>query len=223
MKRSVAILRPEPGNIATARRVEAAGWTAIRLPLFEVHGCEWRAPDPAGFDALVLTSANAARHAGAEVARLADLPVYAVGTATASAARDAGLHVRLTGMADAAGLLADARAMGVSRALHLAGRDRLATSPVIARTITVYASEPLHHDPAAIRALSGTVALLHSPRTARRLADLVDAAGLTRSKVRLAALSPAVALAAGEDWHGLAVAAAPDDASLLDAVRSVIG
>ncbi len=223
MSRPVAILRPEPGNAATAARVEAAGWATIRLPLFEVHRCEWQAPDPAEFDALVLTSANATRYAGAEIARFAGLPVLAVGIATADAAREAGLHVRLIGTSDAASLLTEARTMGVSRALHLAGRDRLATSPAIARTIAVYASDALDHDPTAIRDLSGAAALLHSPRAARRLADLVDAAGLSRSRVRLAALSPAVARAADAGWDTIVVATAPDDASLLDAARSVVG
>ncbi|WP_375381488.1 uroporphyrinogen-III synthase [uncultured Sphingomonas sp.] len=223
MSRPVAILRPEPGNAATAARVEASGWTAIRLPLFEVHGRAWQAPDPAEFDALVLTSANAARHAGAEITKLAGLPVLAVGIATADAAREAGLHVSLTGTSDAASLLADARAMGVSRALHLAGRDRLATSPAITHTITVYASDALDHDPVVTRELSGAVALLHSPRAARRLAELADAAGLNRSGVRLAALSAAVARAAGAGWDTVAVATTPDDASLLDAAQSVLG
>lgn len=223
MTRPVAVLRPEPGNAATTARVMAAGWTAIRLPLFQVRACPWQVPDPADFDALVLTSANAARHAGAELARLTGLPVYAVGIATADAAREAGFHVKLTGTADATRLLADARTMGVSRALHLAGRDRLMTSSIIAHTITVYASEPLHPDPTSIQVLSGAVALLHSPRAARRLADLVDSAGLSRSDLRLATLSPSVARAAGAGWNTIAVAATPDDASLVDAVRSTVG
>jgi uroporphyrinogen-III synthase len=37
MTRSLAVLRPEPGNAATAARIEARGLTAIRLPLFEMR------------------------------------------------------------------------------------------------------------------------------------------------------------------------------------------
>src|SRR3546814_9776925 len=52
------------------------------------------------FDALLLTSAFAAREAGPEIARLATLPVYAVGDATARAAEAAGLTVAMTGTAE---------------------------------------------------------------------------------------------------------------------------
>ena len=64
MTRPIAVLRPEPGNAATADRIAALGLAAIRLPLFEVRALDWAPPDPAGFDALLLTSANAPRLAG---------------------------------------------------------------------------------------------------------------------------------------------------------------
>ena len=38
---SLAVLRPEPGNTATAGRIEAAGARAIRLPLFAVKALDW--------------------------------------------------------------------------------------------------------------------------------------------------------------------------------------
>ena len=61
-------------------------------------------------------------------------------------------------------------------------------------------------------ALAGTVALLHSARAARRLAALVDG---RRSAISLAALSPAVAAAAGAGWGHVAAADAPSDAALV--------
>ena len=79
MSRAVAVLRPEPGNAATATRVEAAGLAAIRLPLFAVRALDWTPPDPAAFDALILTSANTPRLAGPGIDSLASLPVFAVG------------------------------------------------------------------------------------------------------------------------------------------------
>jgi uroporphyrinogen-III synthase len=36
------------------------------MPLFAIVPLDWTAPDPAQFDGLVLTSANAVRHAGEE-------------------------------------------------------------------------------------------------------------------------------------------------------------
>src|SRR5690242_6691986 len=97
MSRAVAVLRPEPGNAATAAAIEALGLTAIRLPLFEIHAIDWAPPDATRFDALLLTSANAARHAGQGLAGFRSLPVHAVGEATAAAAREAGLEVVAVG------------------------------------------------------------------------------------------------------------------------------
>ena len=217
MTRAIAVLRPEPGNAATAVRVEAAGLTAIRLPLFVVHAVKWTVPDPARFDALVLTSANAPRLAGARLDALADLPVFAVGPATAAAAEVRGLTVAATGDGDGADLAATLAARGFSRALLLAGRDRrLQAGGVIAEAVAVYASDPVPVDAAAIEALAGSVALLHSARAAQRFAEL---AGPVRATIRLATISRAVADAAGPGWEQVAAADTPDDAALVALAR----
>ena len=57
------------------------------MPLFSVESLAWKVPDAASFDALLLTSANAVRQAGAGLTQLRGLPVHAVGAATATAAR----------------------------------------------------------------------------------------------------------------------------------------
>ena len=74
MSRAVAVLRPEPGNAATAARIEQVGLTAIRLPLFSVRAVDWVVPDPARFDSLILTSANTPRLAGAGLDTFATEP-----------------------------------------------------------------------------------------------------------------------------------------------------
>jgi len=215
VSRAVAVLRPEPGNAATAAAIEALGLTAIRLPLFEVHAIDWTPPDVTRFDALLLTSANAPRHAGPRLAALRGLPVHAVGDATAAAARDAGLEVVAVGDRDGAALVAAAAASGVRRGLLLGGRDRaLASHPIIAEAIAVYASDPVAVPVEALDQLAGSVVLLHSARAARRVADLIDRAGIDRRTVRLAAISAAAADAAGGDWEHIAAAATPDDAAL---------
>lgn len=222
MTRPLAVLRPEPGNAATVARIEALGLAAIRLPLFEVRALDWATPDPARFDALLLTSANTVRHAGSGLAALAQLPVHAVGEATATAARGAGLDVVAVGARDGAALLATAAERGVRRALLLGGRDRAVDNhPIIAATIAVYASEPIAIAVAAIDRLAGSVALLHSPRAARRVAELAGRAGLDRRRVRLAAISAAAAEAAGGGWDRVAVAGTPEDAALIDLARTL--
>jgi len=222
MSRAIAVLRPEPGNAATAAAIEVLGLTAIRLPLFEVHAIDWVAPDASRFDALLLTSANAPRHAGPGLAALRGLPVHAVGDATAAAARDAGLEVVAVGGRDGAALVAAAAASGVRRGLLLGGRDRaLASDPIIAEAIATYASDPMAVPVEALDRLTGSVVMVHSPRAARRVADLIDRAGIDRRTVRLAAISAAAAQAAGDDWDRIAAAATPDDAALTALARAL--
>jgi uroporphyrinogen-III synthase len=219
MSRPVAVLRPEPGNAATAARLEAFGLTAIRLPLFETHAIDWIAPNPERFDALVLTSANAPRLAGPALATFAHLPVYAVGQATAEAAHAAGLSVVEIGRGDARALIAKARDHDVRRALHLSGRER-AVDPggIIADAVAVYASDPIAAD---VSLLEGAVALLHSPRAARRLSALIDDGLILREHVTIAALSSAIAAAAGDGWRRVVVATTPSDAALIDCARDL--
>ncbi len=220
MTRAVAILRPEPGNTRTAARIEALGLIAIRLPLFAIAPLTWTPPDPGDHDALLLTSANAVRQAGPGLARLIALPVVAVGEETAAAARSAGLTVALVGTGDAETAVARARQAGFGRPLHLAGRDRTALlHPVDA--IAVYASDATEVAPADVLALAGTVAMLHSRRAADRLAALCACDGIDRAGLRLAAISVAVADAAGDGWAEIRVARHPDDAALVEIARDL--
>ena len=67
----LAVLRPEPGASATLGRAQAMGLAAFAMPLFAVEPVAWTAPAPHDFDALLLTSANAVRHAAKSWALLA--------------------------------------------------------------------------------------------------------------------------------------------------------
>ena len=222
MIRRLAVLRPEPGNAATVARAGAAGFATVSLPLFAVQPLAWSAPSAADFDALILTSANALRFGGAGLSALAALPVLAVGPHTAAAARAAGFDVMATGGGDGAEIAALALAHGVSRALHLTGRDRtLSAGGPIAQGIAVYESAAVPVDPVRLQVMIGSVALLHSARAARRLAELLDAAGIDRAHVAIAAFSAAIAAAAGEGWADIDSAATPDDAALFAAATRV--
>jgi len=200
------ILRPEPGNSATAARAQAMGLEAVQCPLFEIEPVAWRTPDPAPYDHLLLTSANALRHGGAKLARLTSLDVLAVGTATADAARGAGFTVALTGDDGVDALLA--ALPDDQRLLHLTGADhvQLAARHRIERVV-VYRSVPV----AASIPPGRTVALVHSPRAGARLADLA----LSRADLAIAAISTAAAAACGTGWAALEAADQPDDMALL--------
>jgi uroporphyrinogen-III synthase len=120
----VIVLRPEPSAAATIERALQQGLEPIAIPLFEIERVAWRAPDPSAFDGLLLTSANAVRQGGEELARLRGLPVYAVGSSTAEVARAAGFDIASTGEAGVDRLLGSIEPE--VRLLHLCGENRRA-------------------------------------------------------------------------------------------------
>ena len=189
-------------------------------PLFELHAVDWTPPDPQRVDALMLTSANAATHAGDALALYAGLPCYCVGAATASAAERAGLQRIMTGPSDGLALLQLMRAEGVRNVLHLCGREHIALehSEMRFERRIVYAADAVPAlPPGAVAALrSGALALIHSPRAGRTFAELADAAGISRATVSAAAISPAAAAALGPGWRAVHAAPRPDDHALLE-------
>ncbi|MDT8760776.1 uroporphyrinogen-III synthase [Sphingomonas psychrotolerans] len=220
MSRPIAVLRPEPGNRVTAAAIEARGRTAIRMPLFEVRPVQWQPPAPEAFDALILTSGNALRHAGPDLTTLNRLPVYAVGKATADAALRRGFHVACVGDADAASLLARAEATGVRRALHLAGRERtVEAGGIVARVITVYASE--RRTPIDVARFAGSIVLVQSARSGAWLGELIDAQGLDRSRIVLVAVSDPAAAAAGSGWEQVMVPNCKTSEALIEAALAL--
>ena len=208
----ILILRPQPGADETAARARAMGLDPVTAPLFTVRPLDWRAPDPAGFDAVLLTSANAARHAGDAMTPFLGRPCYAVGERTAQAARAAGFTDVRTGPSDSAALVAMAAAAGVKAAVHFCGRHHFAIRhPAVAVThVAVYASDRGQRMPADAE---DALVLLHSPRAAAHFADL---AGDRRAGIRIAAISAMTAEAAGPGWTSVHVAAAPRDEALLE-------
>nr|WP_277998582.1 uroporphyrinogen-III synthase [Sphingomonas liriopis] len=203
------VVRPEPGNTRTVARLRSGGGDVASLPLFAAAPVAWEVPDPVHFDALLLTSANAVRHTGDGLARLATLPVIAVGAETAAVAQAAGLGIAVTGDGGIADALAAAARAGLHRPLHLAGREHM---PSGHPTAIVYASADVAADPHDFATLaSGRIVLLHSVRAARRVAGLVAD---TRQATGIAALSPAIRAAAGDGWALALTAAMPTDAAL---------
>lgn len=211
MMRTAIVVRPAPGGGQTIARLAALGIPALEFPLFVIAPVAW-SPLNETFDALLVTSANAMRHGGIGLEALIALPVVAVGEGSARAARAAGFQVAVTGAADGREAVEGAHQVGFSRLLHLAGRDRIDLPDVT--SITVYRSDALYPPPGALEVARGQVALLHSPRAARHFAALVDRDAVPRHKVRIAALSEAVAQSVGGGWGTIGVAPRPDDAVL---------
>lgn len=203
------ILRPEPGASATVAKARDRGLEARAVPLFEVEPVDWSAPEPAGFDGLLLTSANAVRCAGEQVLRLRGLKAYTVGEATAQAARDGGFDVAATGNSGVDRLLGSIDPE--LKLLHLCGEDRREPDDA-AQEITpvvVYRSKQIDDPP--LRELSDSIAVIHSPRAGQRFAELVN----ERGAISIAAISAAASDAVGKGWKAVETAEQPNDDALL--------
>jgi uroporphyrinogen-III synthase len=210
--RRLFLFRPEPGARHSADQARAMGLDAVLVPLFAIEPIDWTAPDPADFDAILLTSANAIRHCGDSIDSLRGLPAHCVGEATALAANLAGLGVASVGTAGVDELLASIPAG--TRLLHLCGEDRRDPTDDSRSITCVCVYRAVATDlPADLDELVGNVAAVHSPRAAKRLAELVKAEA--KPTVRVAAISPAAATAAGEGWESVHPASEPSDSALL--------
>ena len=184
------------------------GFEPVIAPLFEIVPVAWEVPDPADFDAVVMTSANAARHGGPGLAALAHLPVFAVGEATAEAAREAGFADVSSGSGNAldlSGHVGSGR-VGSRRVLHLAGADHLALDLASVTTISVYSARPL-----ATVLPKGDVVLVHSARAGTRFAELAA----ERAALSIVAISAAAASACGGGWAQVVAADRPREHAML--------
>jgi uroporphyrinogen-III synthase len=230
----VLVTRPLPDGERTALRVAARGYEPVIEPLIAVR---WNDSPPLAFDgvqAVAFTSANGVR-ALARRGPVPPLPVWAVGEATAAAARAAGLapvHAAAGDVTSLAGGMACMLDPGAGAVLHVAGSHvagdlagALAAAGFTVRRAVLYeAVEADALSGAALAALGAeglAAALFFSPRTAGVFVKLAHRAGLTgRCRgVEALCLSPACAAAArGEPpvpWRAVRAAGSPAEDSLL--------
>jgi len=223
MTRPILTIRPEPGCGATVAAGAEASLAIAGCPLLELRAVAWQVP-PGPFDGLLLGSPNALRLGGQAVDSLVDKPVYAVGKATAEAARQRGFAIARIGEEGLQKLL-ESLAPANLRLLRLAGRERVALSPPPGLTIgtaIVYEAKDLAlSDEAATLLRGGALVLLHSGAAARRLAAECDRLAIHRRDIALAALSPRIAEAVGPGWAALRSAAEPTEAALLALAREM--
>jgi uroporphyrinogen-III synthase len=213
--RAVIILRPEPGASESAARAKRLGLMPRLCPLFEARAIEWDAPPAEEFDALLMTSAQAVRLGGPQLANFRDLPAYAVGSATARAMADAGFQKIVSGDQDGSAIAARIAADGHRRLLHLGGTTvaPFEAGPLSIRRVAVYsigekadaALEPLLE--------RGAVLLVHSPRAGNRLAALVGPQ--RRSELHIVAISAAALASCGPGWSSGEAPDQPDDERML--------
>lgn len=225
--RRVWITRAQPGAARTAARLTALGFTPVVAPLLAIRPLPDAldaAPDFAAVAALAFTSPNGVAAFAALTPALRDRPVFAVGDATAEAAREAGF-------VDARSAAGDIHALAAL--IKAAPRDGLILAPGAREPagdlpallpdhsilrLPVYAAEETGIvPPAAFDAV-----LLHSPRAARALAAVLTSE-MARNRLAVciseAAAAPLQPLGLAE----IRLADAPDENSVLTALGKSAG
>ena len=184
-RQRIWITRAQPGADVTAERVRAMGHDAVVAPLLAVRVLPDVAVDLQGVAALAFTSANGVR-AFADASGERGLKVFAVGAATAQAARAAGFKLVLSADGDVEALaegIAARRGELRGVVLHPGAADpagdlsgALEKQGVEARRLILYETAPVDLPAAQAEALTRSDAvLLHSPRAAQVLARLLKA------------------------------------------------
>lgn len=218
MSRPLLILRPLDGALQTARRAKDLGLRTVADPLFTVESIAWTGPAAQGFDALLLTSANAVTYGGAQLDIYKPLPVLAVGQKTATAAENAGWHLAITGDSSGQQLLDQLPADQYCNILWLAGEQHSALDPGERQLqiVPVYRSRAIALGEKATACLQEeTVILVHSARAAQHLVSELDRLQIKRDRHHVVAFSAKVAKAVGQGWRSVHPAERPDDDALL--------
>ncbi|TVR97349.1 MAG: uroporphyrinogen-III synthase [Rhodospirillales bacterium] len=227
----ILITRPREDAEPLAQALAACGVECVIAPVLDITVPPGRPLSLDGVQVLVATSANGVR-AFALRDRRRHLPVYAVGPATAEAARRAGFSRVTTAGGEVTSLAARIAAdldPAAGAVLHIAGSKlagdlagALRTSGFSYRRAVLYEARRRQTLPAVARTALGAAAVdgvvFYSPRTARIFAELTSDAGLAPACAGLVAfcLSAAVADAAATlPWARLQVAARPDGDAML--------
>lgn len=229
------VTRPEPDAGREAEALAARGHEAVLAPLLKIEFARDVPLDFAGVQALIVTSRNALR-ARRELPDARKLPLFAVGEATARAARDIGFANVTTGPGTAeelAELIAATLQPEHGPLVHLAGETlasdlklRLEAKGFTLRQPVLYRARPAEQLPAQALSLlkSGKVdgAILLSPLTARTFALLIDKHGVVTQGRRLVCycLSQAVAEVLSVLGFEVRVAARPREEEVLALVDS---
>lgn len=242
---AVLVTRPAPGNETTAEALRAGGFAPLLAPLLRFETVSL--PDTIGDGAGAVIATSAAAFRAIELhpshAALSVLPLFAVGEATADAARAAGFTSVTAAGGDAVSLreliLGEVRARRLKKStpfLYLAGADlsvdleaELGARGLRVQTLTVYrmALLPTLTDEAHNAFAGGEIeAVLHySRRSAAAFIEAVRAAGVEISALALphCCLSDNIATVMREAGaHHVVVAPTPDEPALLQVLARTL-
>lgn len=124
---AVLVTRPHPDNEATALALRERGFEVVLAPMLRFEQVPLEDTLEADLAGVIVTSANALRAVGGELASLTGLPLFAVGDHTADEARRHGFAKVISAEGDAAKLLKrlhkEFRGQEATKLLYLAGAD----------------------------------------------------------------------------------------------------
>jgi uroporphyrinogen-III synthase len=236
---AVLVTRPHPDDEATAAALRAKGFEVMLAPMLRFEPVAFHDDEEARYGAVIVTSANALRGIAPHLngSRLVQLPLFAVGEHTASAAHRAGFDNVIPANGDAASLrdsvLASVKAKELKKAstlLYLAGADlardlagELGERGFTVVTHTTYRMIPvssLPREACDAFAASGIEAVLHySRRSARAFLNAARAGGVEISALAIpqCCISAAVASVVRDAGATQVMAAAsPDENALFE-------
>ncbi len=224
------ITRPEPSGAAFADRLRtgvAGGLEVIQSPIMRIERCG-ALPDMEGIKTLIFTSRHGVE-AYAALGGPVDIPAYAVGEATAVAARGAGLSVTVCD-GDAASVLSRVLADDAAApALHPHGEHMardiakdLTEAGIETHDVVLYRQVPVHLTDRAKAVLAGdrpVVVPLFSPRSARLFFDGAH----VEAPLLVAAISEAAARAVPEgSVRALEIASRPDQEAMVEVTKGLL-
>jgi uroporphyrinogen-III synthase len=238
MAMRLIITRPEEDAEQLADELAALGVESLIAPLLSIEAFKTETPDLSGVQALLLTSANGVR-AFAHLSKERKVPIYAVGHASAWAAREAGFEKIKSGGGDVetlAALVCETLDFRDGAVLHIAGSMMAGDlAGILGRSSFDYRRVQLYHAikatdlppqcQIAIKDAEVDGVVLYSPRTAQAFVDLLTKARLDDYTGQLSAfcLSEAVAVKiVAYDWARVVVAKTPDQAALIKSVRELV-
>lgn len=234
----VLVTRPQPQAAALATVLRQEGVEVLVDPLLRIVPTPQPIIDLCGVQAILLTSVNGVR-ALAAATTVRDIPVFAVGEASAVAARDVGFTIVTAADGDAISLVALVRsrlepqhgrlwhgrgadiAHDLDADLSCDGFDVKSEILYTAKASSTLAPETSRH----LREGNVQSALFFSPRTALTFVTLVRGARLENGVDRCVAcaLSANVAKAlSGLPWAEVRVAEQPSQAALLEVWRGCL-
>lgn len=230
---SVLVTRPEPSAKKTAERLRAAGHDPHILPLAiaEHDPAAARQALHSAPTAIVITSAETTRvleTLGAELKPFLNIPIFAVGAATAEAAAALGFQNVAAGAGTGQALADLVMKRGRSRVAYLAGSPRsFAFEDAFlggAHRLSIYECyrmRDISYDANHIRAFfeetKPVAILLYSAETVRRFFSLpaINEAPALVCGMRFLCISKTVADAVPDPFHSMtSISPAPDEAGL---------